>query len=76
VGTVDGEERVGDMTLKCFELVGGRLPFGFHAWARYDRKFLEPCLFTNADDAIGQVSSEYQAQRTLRTGAETRDACR
>lgn len=25
----------------CFELAGNRLPFGCHAWAKYDRKFWE-----------------------------------
>ncbi len=29
---------------KCFELNGGKLPFGCHAWERYDREFWEPHL--------------------------------
>jgi hypothetical protein len=29
---------------ECFELTGGQLPFGAHAWARYDRSFWEPYL--------------------------------
>jgi hypothetical protein len=29
---------------RAFELAGGRLPFGCHAWARYDRAFWEPHL--------------------------------
>lgn len=28
----------------CFEQNGGRLPFGCHAWAKYDRQFWEPFL--------------------------------
>lgn len=28
----------------CFRLNSGRLPFGCHAWAKYDRKFWEPFL--------------------------------
>ena len=28
----------------CLELNGGRMPFGCHAWPRYDRKFWEPFL--------------------------------
>lgn len=28
----------------CFERNGRRLPFGCHAWARYDRRFWEPYL--------------------------------
>jgi hypothetical protein len=30
----------------CFEMNGRRLPFGCHAWARYDRAFWEPHLVT------------------------------
>jgi len=30
----------------CLELNGGRLPFGAHAWPRYDRSFWEPHLLT------------------------------
>jgi hypothetical protein len=29
---------------KCFELNGNEIPFGCHAWARYDRAFWEPYL--------------------------------
>jgi hypothetical protein len=28
----------------CLELNGGKLPFGCHAWAKYDREFWEPHL--------------------------------
>jgi hypothetical protein len=28
----------------CFERNGGRLPFGCHAWNRWDRPFWEPYL--------------------------------
>lgn len=28
----------------CFEMNSGRLPFGCHAWARYDRDFWQPYL--------------------------------
>jgi hypothetical protein len=28
----------------CLEINGGRLPFGCHAWARYDRDFWQPYL--------------------------------
>lgn len=37
---------------KCFEMNGGKIPFGCHAWARYDRGFWEPFLLpreTKAD---------------------------
>lgn len=29
---------------RCLELNGGQLPFGCHAWERYDRSFWEPLL--------------------------------
>jgi Protein of unknown function (DUF5672) len=29
---------------RAFELAGGKLPFGAHAWAKYDRAFWEPHL--------------------------------
>ena len=29
---------------RCSELAGGHMPFGCHAWARYDRAFWEPHL--------------------------------
>ena len=29
---------------RCFELNGKRLPFGCHAWSKYDREFWEPYL--------------------------------
>lgn len=29
---------------QCFEMNGGKMPFGCHAWARYDRSFWEPHL--------------------------------
>jgi Protein of unknown function (DUF5672) len=31
----------------CFELNGSKLPFGCHAWTRYDRSFWEPHLLTS-----------------------------
>jgi hypothetical protein len=30
----------------CFEQAGGRMPFGAHAWGRYDRAFWEPYLLS------------------------------
>jgi hypothetical protein len=29
---------------RCFEICGGRLPFGIHAWAKYNLPFLRPLL--------------------------------
>jgi uncharacterized protein DUF5672 len=31
---------------RAFELAGGKLPFGCHAWAKYDRVFWEPHLLS------------------------------
>ena len=31
---------------ECFTMIGSRLPFGCHAWPRYDRAFWEPSLLT------------------------------
>lgn len=35
--------------LKCLELNRGQLPFGCHAWERYDRAFWEPLLLDAPD---------------------------
>lgn len=35
---------------KCFEMNGGKVPFGCHAWARYDRSFWEPFLLPEATE--------------------------
>jgi hypothetical protein len=40
---------------KCFELNGKKMPFGCHAWARYDRSFWEPHLLVKEN---GQVICE------------------
>ena len=37
---------------KCFEINNGRLPFGCHAWAKFDRKFWEPHLLTGASQPL------------------------
>jgi hypothetical protein len=29
---------------RCFERIGGRMPFGAHRWGRFDRAFYEPWL--------------------------------
>jgi hypothetical protein len=34
----------------CLEMNGGRMPFGCHAWARYDRAFWEPHLVPAEND--------------------------
>ena len=37
---------------QCFEQIGNQLPFGCHAWPRYDREFWEPFLLHETE--IGQ----------------------
>lgn len=40
----------------CYERNGRQLPFGCHAWARYDRAFWEPFLLTEeVEEASGPV---------------------
>ncbi|HEX2055722.1 MAG TPA: DUF5672 family protein [Nitrospiraceae bacterium] len=41
---------------QCFELNGRRLPFGCHAWPRYDRAFWEPYLLEPA--GVSQAAKE------------------
>lgn len=36
---------------KCFEMNGAKMPFGCHAWARYDRAFWTPHLLRSAQNA-------------------------
>ncbi|MCP3981381.1 MAG: hypothetical protein GY716_18945 [bacterium] len=36
----------------CYERNGNRLPFGCHAWQRYDREFWEPFLLGAPEDAL------------------------
>jgi hypothetical protein len=36
---------------RCFELNGGQLPFGCHAWAKFDPAFWEPYLLRNVPHA-------------------------
>lgn len=40
---------------KCLELNGGRMPFGCHAWARYDRAVWEPFLLRGTTE--GETAS-------------------
>jgi hypothetical protein len=35
----------------CFELNGHKLPFGCHAWAKYDRGFWEPYLLSESENS-------------------------
>jgi len=36
---------------KCFVMNGGKMPFGCHAWEKYDRSFWEPHLFKRVTEA-------------------------
>jgi hypothetical protein len=50
---------------KCFELAGGKLPFGCHAWARYDRSFWEPYLLRGDDDSASRGRDRADPGSTL-----------
>jgi len=41
----------------CSGQNANRLPFGCHAWTRYDRDFREPYLLTAAVQTAGEVST-------------------
>lgn len=40
----------------CYEMNGRRLPFGCHAWAKYDRSFWEPHIVPAGDSARSRAS--------------------
>ncbi|MBS1214713.1 MAG: uncharacterized protein H6R26_3330, partial [Proteobacteria bacterium] len=40
----------------CFEMNGGRLPFGCHAWQKHDRTFWEPYLLTDQEQPEADVT--------------------
>lgn len=46
----------------CLEMNGGKMPFGCHAWARYDRAFWEPHLVPPAAEKMVRVSMEKQTE--------------
>ena len=41
----------------CLEMNGGKMPFGCHAWGRYDRAFWEPHLVPEAQAALVRKAS-------------------
>lgn len=58
---------------KCFRLNDGRIPFGCHAWEKYDFDFWRPyieaqgyaadkitCHIQNEDESLGELYSKYQ----------------
>ncbi len=56
----------------CLELNGGKMPFGCHAWARYDRAFWEPFLVPA--DGVGNAGGdseipEYKSSRPVAISA-------
>ena len=38
---------------RCFQMTGGKLPFGIHAWSKYDLTFLLPYLSAAGVDCAG-----------------------
>lgn len=53
---------------RCFEMTGGRMPFGCHAWPRYDRAFWIPWLVEDAR-AEGGGAEAWAADLRRATGA-------
>ncbi len=47
---------------KCLEMNGGKMPFGCHAWGRYDREFWEPYLL-KADTLEGGTERNTATER-------------
>jgi hypothetical protein len=41
----------------CLEMNGGRMPFGCHAWGRYDKSFWEPYLVSASSTASDRKAS-------------------
>ena len=48
----------------CFEMNGGIIPFGCHAWARYDRKFWEPLLLNGSTSPAARHPVNHAAVAT------------
>jgi len=38
---------------KCLEMNGGKMPFGCHAWAQWDREFWEPFIVPQNPEVLG-----------------------
>jgi hypothetical protein len=38
---------------KCLEMNGGKMPFGCHAWAQWDREFWEPFIVPATGESLG-----------------------
>lgn len=47
---------------RCFELTGGQMPFGCHAWTKFDRSFWEPHLLKVVEDSVCRAKTrDYKA---------------
>ena len=42
---------------RCFQMTHGKLPFGIHAWAKYDLEFVAPHLLTSGVDCHQQINN-------------------
>lgn len=47
---------------RCFERIGGEMPFGAHRWNRYDRAFYIPCLVRHGLGSEVRLRSSREAQ--------------
>jgi hypothetical protein len=62
---------------KCFERIGGRLPFGAHRWQKFDRAFYEPYLLHTGPGSEVRVRTSRDARREWdETGSLARVASR
>lgn len=48
---------------KCFERLGGQLPFGAHRWQKFDRAFYEPYLLRHGPGSDVRVRTTREARR-------------
>lgn len=55
----------------CLEMNGGKMPFGCHAWARYDRAFWEPHLIPPATEKVVRVTMEKQPENYFSAATRT-----
>jgi len=48
---------------RCFERIGGRLPFGAHRWQKFDRAFYEPYLLRQGPGSEVRIATGRSARR-------------
>lgn len=48
---------------RCYERIGGRMPFGAHRWPKFDRAFYEPWLLRQGVGSDVRLRTDREAQR-------------